>query len=346
MTSEISGTIEKYFTKIREVTSKPGNYAYRGQRDSRWPLHSAATRQLVKDYGEEVLNSPNFLKIYLDYHSQTLIEPARTRRFDIEDGHKISDLQLLAKLQHFGAATGLLDFTWNALVALYFASQSFSDPTCDGELFIVNTDNTIEMTSVPSDENEQNAEIIFSRADHSSPRLLYWEPIWSGEVVSRILRQRSVFILGRPLIPEDNVIKEILIAKEDKASLLKDLELLDVTYSSLFQDIYGFSQSATTARTSSQQTSIQATKPEDILRQGNHFYQQRDYLKAISSYDQCINLIPEGVSEPYFLRGNAKAEMRDYSGAKQDYDLAVQHKDKPYLNVARIPEYSKILGSI
>ena len=152
--------------------------------------------------------------------------------------------------------------------------------------------------------------------------------------MSRILRQRSVFILGCPLIPKGDVIKEILIAKEDKALLLKDLELLDITYSSLFQDIYGFSQTANATRTSPQQTSTQVTKPEDLLRQGKHFYQKRDYPKAISSYDQCIDLSPEGVSEPYFLRGNAKAEMRDFSGAKQDYDLAVKHKDKPYFNMA------------
>ena len=323
--------------KIREATSKPGTYAYRGQKDSRWPLYSAATRKLVKAHGIEILNSPNFLKIYLDYHRQTLIEPASTRRFDVEDGRKISDLQLLAKLQHFGAATGLLDFTWNALVALYFASESTTDPPCDGKLFVIDTDNTIEIASIPSDEKEQSLEIISSRSDQSSPRLLYWEPIWSGEAVSRILRQRSVFILGRPSIPEGDVIKEILIDKEDKVLLLKDLELLDIAYSSLFQDIYGFSQTVKVTKISPQRTSTPITKPEDILRQGNHFYQQRDYPKAIASYDLCINLTAERVSEPYFLRGNAKAEMRDFSGAKQDYDLAVKNKDKPYLNWAPTP---------
>ena len=37
--------------------------------------------------------------------------------------------------------------------------------------------------------------------------------------MSRILRQRSVFIIGRPLIPEENAaIKTIQIAKDDKAT--------------------------------------------------------------------------------------------------------------------------------
>lgn len=334
MTSEMGGTIEKYLLKIREITTKSGTFAYRGQRNSEWLLHSGATRRLIKDYGEAVVSFPDFSKRYLDYHEKMLIDPARTRRFDFEDGQKISDLQLLAKLQHFGAATGLLDFTWSALVALYFASISITNPPNDGKLFIVDTDNTIDIASVPSDEREQNLQTIFSRADQSSPRLLYWEPIWSGEAMTRILRQRSVFILGCPLVPEGDLIKEISIAKEDKVLLREDLAFLDVTNSSLFQDIYGLSQNEKAPPTSSQRSSTQVTKPEDYLRQGNQFYQQRDYPKAISSYNQCIGLLPEGVSELYFLRGNAKAEMRDYSGAKLDYDLAVVHKKRPYLNIA------------
>ena len=43
----------------------------------------------------------------------------------VEDGREVSDLQLLAKLQHFGAATGRLDFTWSPLVALWFASDEY-----------------------------------------------------------------------------------------------------------------------------------------------------------------------------------------------------------------------------
>ena len=53
----------------------------------------------------------------------------------------------------------------------------------------------------------------------ASPCLLYWEAMWSGDAMSRILRQRSVFIIGRPLIPEETAaIKTIQIAKDDKAT--------------------------------------------------------------------------------------------------------------------------------
>ena len=320
----MSGTIEKYLVKIREATSKLGAYAYRGQKDSKWPLHSAATRRLIKEHGDEVLRRANFPDKYRKYHRETLVEPARARGFDVEQGRKVSDLQLLSKLQHFRAATGLLDFTWSPLVALWFASQ---DPECDGQLFIVNTLSTLEMSLVSSNEKEQNVETIFSRPANASPRLWYWEPMLSGDAMSRILRQRSVFIIGRPLIPtESEAINNIHIAKDDKTSLLKDLERLDVSQESLFQDIYGFSEAE-----SVESPLRQIRDPNHYLLQGNLFHQKGDYPKAIEAYSKCIALEPS-VCETYFLRGNARAACGDHEKAIEDYDKAVSHKDKPSLS--------------
>ena len=60
---------------------------------------------------------------------------------------------------------------------------------------------------------------------------------------------------------------------------------------------------------------------------GNQSYQQGDYPQAITNYDKCISLAQD-VSEVYYLRGNAKAEMKKYLDAKKDYDLAIRFKDR------------------
>lgn len=78
---------------------------------------------MIKDHGKNVLDDSDFHNKIIRYHRDILLEPARTRGFDISHGRKISNLQLIAKLQHFGAATGLLECTWKPLVALWFASQ-------------------------------------------------------------------------------------------------------------------------------------------------------------------------------------------------------------------------------
>ena len=117
--------LKEYLSKIGDTTKAlgVGTYAFRGQGNGHWPLHSAATRRLRKHRGEGVQNSPEFPSLYLDYHNSTLITPARTQGLGIELGRELSDLQLLAKLQHLRAATGLLDFSWNPLVGLWFASE-------------------------------------------------------------------------------------------------------------------------------------------------------------------------------------------------------------------------------
>ena len=328
LTSDVmSRVIEKYLFKIREATSRPGSYAYRGQAKSEWPLHSAATRRLAWANGSEVLRRPNFNNIYLKYHRERLVEPACARGFDVENGRKVSELQLLAKLQHFGAATGLVDFSWSPLVALWFAGQESEN---DGRLFILNTNNPTEVSRVPSDEKEQNIEAIFLRVDNSAPRLLYWEPMLSGNAMLRILRQRSVFIIGRPLIPEDSseIVRRISVAKEDKGSLLEDLKLLDMDEVSLFLDLQGF------AKAENMVSPLQEIPaPRDYLVQGNQFYQKRDYRKAMDAYNTCIELDPN-VCETYFLRGNAKAELRDYKGAIEDYNEAILHQGRPSLGFA------------
>ena len=316
--------IERYLDKIREATLKPGVYAYRGQADSSWSLRSGATRRMIGEAGDEIQSELRFPQMYVSYHLDTLLEPARTQGFGIEEVRSISDLQLLAKLQHFGAATGLLDFTWDPLIALWFACQGA--PCRDGKLYVVNTNDTIHFARISNDENEHKIENVFI-SSRNSPALYYWEPTLNGDAMPRILRQRSVFVIGRPLIPEDpRIVADIEISRDDKAAILKDLQILDVSHSTLFQDVYGFSQAEGVSS-----PIRQIREPKWYLMQGNRLYQNGAFSEAIYSYSECISLDPE-VSEPYFLRGNARTAIREYEIAIQDYTSAIRQKNRTFLD--------------
>ena len=207
---------------------------------------------------------------------------------------------------------------------MWFASL---DPECEEQLYAVNTSNPIYVAQVSSDETAQSVKTVFSR-DENSPRLSYWELMLSGDTMARILRQRGVFIIGRPLVSEDTdkVISKISIAKDEKESLLQDLKLLDISDLSLLQDLYGFSEA--------ESTEAFLKRIHDLshyLHRGNQFYQRSDYPQAIEAYSECIELAP-GFCEPYFFRGNAKAAYGDHRGAIEDYDKAVSHKGRPFLN--------------
>ena len=175
--------IEKYLTKIQEVTSGNGIYAFRGQDDSKWPLYSTAIRRMTSE-GHVKTDDPNFAFEYLEYYKR-LMERARTLGLDFEQERENSILQLFAKLQHFGAAMRLLDFTRNPLVVLWFANKNQS---CDGKLFVINTGSPIGMGSVTGDDKNYDLNTIFSRTDDTALPMLFWEPTLHGEAMSRILR--------------------------------------------------------------------------------------------------------------------------------------------------------------
>ena len=311
--------LDEYLSKISDTTTAlgVGTYAFRGQGNAHWPLHSAATRRLRKHRGEGIQNSPEFPSLYLDYHNSTLITPARTQGLGIELGRELSDLQLLAKLQHLRAATGLLDFSWNPLVGLWFACE---EPEADGKLFVMNLNDPIQVAMIPSDESEQGVASLFLPKGEP-PNIAYWEPMASGDALARILRQRSVFVIGRPKISEDsNVIGEIKIAQKDKHELIGELGLLDVSHRSLFLDAHGFAETNRVAYPVS-------LSQDDYLIAGNRYYQQGAFQHAIEAYGRFVDLNPDHY-RIYFLRANAHAELGNHVEAIEDYDRAISTMTK------------------
>ena len=311
--------LESYLNEISDTTIGlgVGTYAFRGQGKAKWPLHSAATRRLRGFRGKGVQDRPEFPNLYLDYHKSVLIDPARTQGLGIELGREISDLQLLAKLQHLGAATGLLDFSWNPLVGLWFACEN---PGVDGKLFAINVNDPIQVAMISNDESEQSVTTLFL-TNGDLPNLAYWEPMASGDAMARILRQRSVFIIGRPTMTEgSSFVGEITIAKEDKRELIRELSLLDVSHRSLFLDAHGFAEA-------NHVKAPVSLSQDDYLIAGNRYYQQSEYQSAIEAYGRFIQVNPNS-SRIYFLKGNAHAELNNHAEAIEDYDRAIVKMDQ------------------
>ena len=310
-------------TIIEELLDKkfPATCAFRGQEDARWDLNSSAIRRL-KNYASDA----SIEKIFMDYHVDELIEPARKAGLGIEEGHELPDLQLLAKLQHFGAATGLLDFTWNPLVALWFACRQ-SQGQQGGKVFVVDLNSTANFERISSEAEKKSIQKILSHNSRSESEALplYWEPGVLSIANSRILRQRSVFVVGRPLIPA-HVVRDVIEIKEsEKREIIRQLEeQLDINERSLFMDAHGF---ASINRVESPIRHLR--DPILYMRRGNRLTQEGDYDGAIENYNKSIEIVPD-VREPYFLRGNAKAAMQDYRSAKKDYDQAIARNNHPY----------------
>lgn len=97
---------------------------YRGTSDSSYQLLPGLARLNYKDV-ENITEE-------IEYE---LINEFFTRRPDAFSG--LSDFDVLAKMQHYGLPTRLLDFSTNPLVALYFACED--KPKTDGRVVCHNT---------------------------------------------------------------------------------------------------------------------------------------------------------------------------------------------------------------
>ena len=127
--------IAGYLKEVSEIKAKWPNstLVFRGQEDEEWFLESSAERRLKGSLSSQS-RIPD--QLFIEYH-EDLLKKCKLKNYD--SGQKqLDDLELLADLQHHRAATCLLDFTRNALVALWFACEK-SDADENGKVFVVNT---------------------------------------------------------------------------------------------------------------------------------------------------------------------------------------------------------------
>ena len=107
-------SLNEFINWTAQLESK--DYVFRGVPNETYRIQSSAYRRPK----EEDRSFKKFLEI-----NKGLIEEAALRGYDEDkrNGRELKHLEILAELQHFGAATCLIDFTYNALVALWFACQ-------------------------------------------------------------------------------------------------------------------------------------------------------------------------------------------------------------------------------
>lgn len=208
---------------------------WRGQCNISWPINSSAHRRIelgsvTKDGEQSLVN-----------YEKRLLNAATHQGYRLQNGRNLSDFELLARLQHHGAATRLLDFSKNAMVALWFACKD--QPSETGILIGIHTH--FVGGGETSIYNEKYSEIVSNAAMRNFPTV-YEPPI----VSPRIAAQHALFLFskfsieqyGSLKLPEENEAKIfIAITPKLKESCLNILEsVFDYRNLTLFPDIDGF----------------------------------------------------------------------------------------------------------
>ena len=314
---------------------------YRGLSDADMALEASGYRRIKT---EEEPFPPTM--VFHNYIIQ-LLERANRQGFRKKQGNNLSDLELLAELQHNGAATCLIDFTKNPLIALWFACQDGLGNNgkvvamATGELGP--TSGSIEFAIVDYDKSVSNNIMEF----FGEEKLWKWIPAHQN---NRIVAQNSVFVFGKEKIV-DRYYETIEIEKRSKGFLIRELkDKFGIDEEYLFSDFSGF------ALANAHNKPYSSYMAEDYFSFGLQCNQRAEREKAIEYYSKAIKLNPEyaiaynnlgntkrGLSDypgamaafdkaielnpnyakAYYNRGNAKSGLGDYPGAIADYDIAI-----------------------
>lgn len=302
------GTLNEFLDWVQQLA--PEEYLFRGISNEDHDIEASAYRRLKR---EENRNLGKFLEINME-----LIKEARLRGHDQKNGRELSDLELLAELQHFRAATCLIDFTYNAQVALWFACQpSFkspadSDEPSDGKVVAVRN-NPSKFKEITPDllDREIKIDSFFQGNEDEGSQLYQWQPRQQNY---RIIAQQSIFLFGDVKIEAD---AKCVILEGSKRSILMSLQQVSgITEATLFPDFDGF------ARLRSHHVPYTQLSASDYTERGSRAHQRNEYDVALADYDVAIQLEPDD-AQAYFNRGLVKIELKRYEEALTDFDQAI-----------------------
>ena len=299
-----------YLKEVSEIKADWPNstLVFRGQEDMVWSLESSAERRLKAS-----LPSQNRIpdQLFIEYH-EDLLKKCKLKNYDQRERKQLADLELLADLQHHGAATSLIDFTRNALVALWFACQK-SD--VDGKVFVVNTTDEktfLEITHTDI-ENKSMSDILEFKtreidndqaagrptpetlaASPNEPTFWYWAPAHLNE---RITAQHSLFLFGLPSSGELRS-EELIIESANIEQIRKELEELhDIREESLFPDFVRLC-----LHPSVLMLPILPPMPRNISAAGLRHNKRGQNSEAIQDLTKAIELKPRH-ADAYYDRG-------------------------------------------
>jgi len=334
-------TISKYLDSLNGFDTEEF-MLFRGQSNSEWPLTSTAYRRLLINRNTKSIDQ----NIFIEYNKD-LLERAKLNGYGKRESRQLTDLELLAEIQHYEGATCLVDFSRSFLIAMWFASAvpvvNGVEKHVDGVIYIIHSKkNKEKYLKISSNEIDKDIDTILkfeTRIDDSNlktnlPGLKptnykYW--IWEPEGLNnRILQQDSSFVFGKPLIDKEDYSK-ILINKDDKKSIQYELTtFFNICSDTLFKDLPGFASKVQSVNNGWFSNDPNDTRliAKNIFRRGESFYEHKEYGKALEEISEAIKLYSEDY-ECYVMRGRVLDQFERFQESIEDYLKAVKLLPEP-----------------
>lgn len=259
-------SLNDYISKIQKITCEhPQKYVFRGQSNSTWPLSSSAARRIRKTlFKTKNWNFPVSQGLLLEYNRQ-IIDGYYLKGINRKNNGNLYELEILSELQHFGAATCLVDFSLNSLIALFFACISDNEKESDGAVFATNIFNCENYSPLQYNllqekidffleqkpknyrgppeldefiSDDEGNEHRYNKEDTIiPPKIWFWE---APHINHRIPIQQSIFLFGKSDLEYDDL---LIIPCSIKEALLIELNNnFNINEETLFPDFFGYSK--------------------------------------------------------------------------------------------------------
>ena len=292
-------------------------YLFRGVSSADYKIDASAYRRLKKGRNSDERQDGDFER-FLQIN-RDMIRDARFRGHGHKGGRRLEDLEILAEFQHYGAATCLIDFTYNALVALWFAcKKSSKDASKDGKVVAVQPSDAtlaefapgISVITLKSLEKEID-DFFLDNIGNVREKLYQWQPRHQN---NRITSQQSIFLFG---VLEIEPEQKCFIEEKSKQKIRESLKrIYGITEDMLFPDFDGF------ARQLSQNVPYTLFTSSQHKERGDRLYQRGEYAAAILDYDMAIERDPDK-AESYHKRGLARSNLEQHEATISDFDMAI-----------------------
>ena len=309
---------------VTEDEEDTQRYLFRGISSVDYKIDASAYRRLKKGRDSDERQDGDFER-FLQIN-RDMIRDARFCGHDYKDGRRLEDLEILAEFQHYGAATCLIDFTYNALVALWFAcKKSSKDVSKEGKVVAVQPNDSTFAEFAPGfsvitlQSLAKEIDDFFRDNEGNIREKLYqWQPRHQN---NRIIAQQSIFLFG---VLDINPDAECIIDESSKEKIQKSLKrIYGITEDMLFPDFDGF------ARQRSQDVPYTLLPASEYRERAYREFQKGEYKSAIADYDEAIHLNPDD-AYAYYQRGHVNFELQQYELAIEDYSKAIDRKPDDY----------------
>lgn len=255
---------DEFVLKAKGLQQKEGLWIFRGERKGKWCLKTSferACEKFIVPAEKRVRVEQNMVREF----------QRRLHHYTANVPRKESNDEWMALMQHYGAPTRLLDFTYSPYVAAYFAFEA-ADSNCTVGVWAVNTDSCVKQLELKYEdfhkqyklyEEERQSEhfnsIFMPRPVEKIRKMVL--PINPFRLNERLAYQRGVFLcpgdvrirfmdnlqdfMGKEKL-EEKVIKFTIPTGEKgqfRDYALRSLDLMNINRITLFPGLDGFAQS-------------------------------------------------------------------------------------------------------